>query len=77
MSTPIFCLALRPLHDTALRQAVLVDSQPMKRLEAANPATLRGRNGVPGNLREEFVTLITSSLSGKCRHVKKRDVSYS
>ncbi len=39
MSTPIFCLARRPLHDTALRQALLVDSQPIKPLEAANPAT--------------------------------------
>ncbi len=33
MSTPIFCLALRPLHDTARRQALLVDSQPMKPLD--------------------------------------------
>jgi len=39
MSTPIFCLARRPLHDTALRQALRVDSQPMKPLEAAHPAT--------------------------------------
>jgi len=35
----MFCLALRPLHDTALRQALLVDSQSMKPLEAAHPAT--------------------------------------
>ncbi len=72
MSTPIFCLALRTLHDPALRQALLVDSQPMNRLEGANLAIFSGdANGVPGNLREEFVTLITSSLSGKCRHAKK------
>jgi hypothetical protein len=39
MSTPMFCLALRPLHDSALRQTLLVDSQPIKPLEAANPCT--------------------------------------
>jgi hypothetical protein len=54
MSTPMFCLALRPLHDTALRQALLVDSQPMKPLKAANPAT----------------TLVTTTCSSICKKTR-------
>jgi hypothetical protein len=54
MSTPMFCLALRPLHDTTLRQALLVDSQPMKPLEAANPAT----------------TLVTTTCSTICKKTR-------
>ena len=51
MSTHISCLALRPLRDTALRQALLVDPQPMKPLEAANSAT----------------TLVTTTCSTICK----------
>lgn len=47
----MFCLALRPLHENALRQALLVDSQPMKPLEAANPA----------------MTLVTTTCSSICK----------
>jgi hypothetical protein len=61
MSTPIFCLALRPLHDTALRQTLLVDPQPMKRLEAANPATLRdgSLSSKPMRLRPAGMLLVS------------------
>ena len=54
MSTPMFCLVLRPLHDIALRQALLVDSQPMKPSEAANPAT----------------TLVTTTCSTICKKTR-------